>query len=252
MSKEAENVEWNNSILIFIWTKTLFICLSSSICVVLNSFLVAFIAVNKEFRNLKFSPVVFQAVADIIGPGVANFVYELRLLDEALKENRFMGLSRFIETNTSLRLFTYESCFLNFLRIILNEYTTGFCVLAVAFIRYALVCHPTRECLVNRLCLIIILGVLIVIAFISLCANAIHVFWSRPEMSNENYWLVDDYWLLKTTTLIKCDALLTRRSKRLIIEALTCFAIPAILSGEGRPKCTLLNAQNVSYTTSSS
>ena len=42
----------------------------SSLCIVLNTLLVIFIVVNKDFRNLKFCPMAIQAAADVIGPGM--------------------------------------------------------------------------------------------------------------------------------------------------------------------------------------
>ena len=50
----------------------------SSICIVFNILLIVAILSSKETRNLCFFPVVFQAVIDVLGPGIANIGYEIR------------------------------------------------------------------------------------------------------------------------------------------------------------------------------
>ena len=117
-----------NLVVVALLLKTIATCLSSLICVVLNSLLVVFLLTTNDFRNLKFSPVVIQAVIDILGPGVANFGYEILLYQQSQFNDLKKDLSRYLARETRISVETTASCVFTFFRVILNENTTGVCV----------------------------------------------------------------------------------------------------------------------------
>ena len=61
----------------------------SSVCILFNTILIVAILSSKETRNLYFFPVVFQAIIDVLGPGIANIGYEIRSYKQLLDQ---MGL----------------------------------------------------------------------------------------------------------------------------------------------------------------
>ena len=56
------------------------VCYLSAQCVVMNFILLSFLLVTKEYRKWMFYPVMFQALIDICGPGVANAIYEWKVV----------------------------------------------------------------------------------------------------------------------------------------------------------------------------
>ena len=58
----------------------------SSICIIFNTILVIAILSAKDTRNMYFFPVVFQAIIDVLGPGIANIGYEIRSYKQLLDQ----------------------------------------------------------------------------------------------------------------------------------------------------------------------
>ena len=116
--------------------------------ILMNTLLLTFLFSTPEFRSWQFFPLMMQATIDIIGPGVANLVYEWKLFNylPVLEENvkNFGYREAFIRnSNDLLTIYGPFECLIMSLRLLLNEYSTGFCLLATSFYRYLLVCHPT-------------------------------------------------------------------------------------------------------------
>ena len=210
---------------VFLWAKTIILSCSSVVCVVLNLLMILFFMLHKKFRALTFCPLIIQSLVDIIGPGIANIMFEVFLLDRALSQGSSnLGLAYWLEIKMT-RAVSPLDCALTFLRVLLNEYTTGPCVLATAYIRYALVCHASRKNLVEKQTLLTITFLVVVFAFIAVGANFAMIHFQRED----NVSLYQ--YMYPTETLERCDHILTRRSTRLVIEAIACFAVPAVLSG---------------------
>ena len=111
----------------------------------MNSFLIICILTLEDFKNWIFFPVCLQAAIDIVGPGfasIAHNVISLRSLRSKLENKEYFSsrdfeILKFVDGNLG--------CSLTFFRSILNEYTSGLCVLVSAFLRYCLICHPTAS-----------------------------------------------------------------------------------------------------------
>ena len=80
----------------------------------------------------------------LIGLGIANMIYETLVYKQV--ETRYeLGIDRKLVLMAFLsRLRNFNGCILSLFRVVLNEYSTGFCLLATAYVRYVLVCHPTN------------------------------------------------------------------------------------------------------------
>ena len=138
-------------------TKMILTLSSSVFCFVSNFALLIFLFMDKEQRSLIYFPLMLQAFVDIIGPGIANAIYEVRLYpsfsysvgfwnDENVASELFQWLLRDSINQVPGKV----GCFSNLLRQLLNEYTTGVCVALSAFYRYILVCHPTKNFLKKK------------------------------------------------------------------------------------------------------
>ena len=130
LDSENEKYLWDDSVETIFAVKHYSSLLLSALCVFLNSLLVLFLATNKSFRDMKFFPLALQAVVDIIGPGVANFVFEVRSYQKTMD---ILRLSTSRGDSTSLRALENfatviggdTGCLLALLRMVLNEYATG-------------------------------------------------------------------------------------------------------------------------------
>ena len=148
----------------YLWT-TIWSVFGSVICIVLNFSLIIWIFTIEDFKNWVFFPVGLQAVIDIVGPGFSNIAYNVisfGLLQDGLEYDDYMLSGDFVElTFVDGKL----GCTLTFFRSIMNEYTTGLCVLASAFFRYCLICHPTAKVSTpenfRRLSLVLVFAILI-------------------------------------------------------------------------------------------
>ena len=127
--------------------------------IIMNTFLLLFLFSYKEFRSWMFFPLMMQATVDIIGPGIANMIFEWKLyfhwpvLADAFDYITYGDYSEPVITDeVSLQVLPGPfACVLMHLRSLLNEYSTGYCLLATAFFRYLLVCHPSVK-LTTRFC----------------------------------------------------------------------------------------------------
>ena len=117
--------------------------------VIMNFLLLTFLFTAKEFRNWQFFPLMMQASVDIMGPGISNLIFEWLLnrqwpvIEDYLTDNVFLRRPLIKESYTMQTIYGIFPCFLMQLRCLLNEYSTGYCLLVTAFYRYLLVCHPT-------------------------------------------------------------------------------------------------------------
>ena len=219
---------WSKCVSVFLWSKTVILSCSSVVCVVLNLLMILFFVLHKKFRRLTFCPLMIQSLVDIIGPGIANIMFEVFLLDRALSDGSpNWGLAYWMEFKMT-RGISLMDCILTFLRVSLNEYTTGTCVLATAYIRYALVCHASRKNLVEKKTLLAISFLIVFIAVIAVGGNLAVVLLQTEENISLYEYTAERQ---RQKLLERCDHILTRRSTRLLIETITCFAVPAVLSG---------------------
>ena len=156
-------------------------------CVFLNLLLILFIFMNKEFRSLNYSPVVIQALSDIIGPGVANLIFESRVhkkLNDIVSRPNYEDSPHNFETLEKLtRIKGGAACILGLLRMFLSEYTTGPCILATAYNRYASACHPTKQLLTKPVLRAIIISILMFTAFAFLANFSHMIFISLKDYS---------------------------------------------------------------------
>ena len=131
----------------------------------------------EEFRKWDFFPICFQASVDTVAPGIGNLIYEIlsykNFLSEARKEE--LEIQNKFSVTKLLEISDLESqlgCVLTYLRSILNEGSTGLCILATAFIRYTLVCHPTSNYLTD-IKLRLIAGLIVVLSCLPLVGNLV-------------------------------------------------------------------------------
>ena len=119
--------------------------------VAFNMLLIGFLLSQKDIRSWTFFPVIMQGFIDICGPGIANLIYEWKLMAkynanaEKFASDNYWGSPyvpiREFESFNQVR--GLLGCVLLELRTFVNEYSTGFCLTVTAFVRYMLVCHPS-------------------------------------------------------------------------------------------------------------
>ena len=227
----ADYKEWDQDDLVRMFAvKTAISCSMSLICIIFNSLLLLFFAFEKSFRKLNFCPVVAQAVIDLLGPGLANFVYEIWSYATvsgdfghwAVVVFEVKGIEFSLVEGIS-RLRNWPGCFLSFLRILMNEYTTGMCVLATSLIRYLLICHPTTTLPENKVFLLSLLAVIIGSGLIAMLINF-------GSMSMHYLTSSRDYFKM-TDFIVNCDTIYYRKTARIVFESVMCLAIPATPSG---------------------
>ena len=127
--------------------------------IIMNTFLLLFLFSYKEFRSWLFFPLMMQATVDIIGPGIANMIFEWKLYfhwpaisDDFDYASSVDESEPLIIDDVSLQVLPGPlGCVLMHLRSLLNEYSTGYCLLATAMFRYFLVCRPNFK-LTTRFC----------------------------------------------------------------------------------------------------
>ena len=224
-------LEWEREPIVRAFTvKTMITCFMSFLYIVFNSLLFTFLLSKTEYRNLQFFPVFVQTAVDILGPGAANLVYEViayRGITD-LSTNRVMSLS-LVSRGIHLgmledysRVHDVNGCILTFFRSLLNEYTTGLCVVATAFIRYILICRPTSTLFNDKKALI---GIAIAIVLGGVSALLV------------NFILMAAHFLEKMTSYDrmrifyeKCEAVSHRQTTRLVLESCLFFGLPALSS----------------------
>ena len=177
---------------------------SSIFCSVLNFMLLVFLFMDKEQRNLIYFPLMLQALADIIGPGAANAIYEVKLYPKFIEEIEFqiraggrIQISQSFLANEINQVDGKEGCFTNLLRQLLNEYTTGVCVALSAFYRYILVCHPTKQILTPKVLLTITMSALACLLMAS-ATVVVDLILNCPLRSCEPYETLLAYCVSKT------------------------------------------------------
>ena len=120
----------------FLW-KAVGSCMLSVSCIFLNLSLIVFCLTEKELRDLKFLPLCIQAATDLIGPGVANFMAEVRGYNMVREVKKTFKFSLIFLLKSSENVFersmhgsenSYSGCIIIFLRSMLNEYSTGWCI----------------------------------------------------------------------------------------------------------------------------
>ena len=92
-----------------------------------------------------------QCFIDICGPGVANVIYEWKLMPKYNAEAKFLA-GVYPRASPYVRIEEFESFHridgllgrvLMELGTFLNEYSTGFCLTTTALVRYLFVCQPS-------------------------------------------------------------------------------------------------------------
>ena len=104
--------------------------------------------------------------------------------------------------------------------------TSLFYVAAAAFIRYALVCHPTKKSLVSNKLLWLIVAATLIIAILSVASNLLLIFWDHITLSPDSDVIAD----IKVA-LINCDLLYSRSTARVTADLILCLLLPAAISG---------------------
>ena len=145
----------------------------------MNTLLLTFLISTPEFRSWQFFPLMMQATIDIVGPGFANLVYEwqifkyLPVLEEKIIELFSCSPASIRNSNDLLTIYGTLECLIMNLRCLLNEYSTGFCLLAVSLYRYLLVCHPTFT--VNQRFYKTVAGLLVSVLVLSVLGSIFHL-----------------------------------------------------------------------------
>ena len=153
--------------------------------ILMNFFLLLFLFSNKEFRKWLFFPLMMQATVDIVGPGIANMIFEWKLyyhwpvISDAFEyQISFDYNDPVIADGESLQVLPGSfACVLIHLRSLLNEYTTGYCLLATALFRYILVCHPNVNLTAKFYKKVAV--ALVSIPFIALFVSTVDLFFNR-------------------------------------------------------------------------
>ena len=166
------------------------VCYLSAQCVMMNVILLSFLLMTKEFRKWMFYPVMFQAFIDILGPGIANTMDELGLVQHMYeyrdKNVLKIGFNKAFLSGFDdlLHASTAFSCIVTYLRVLINEYSTGFCILITAFYRYVLVCHPAMK-LSRKLCVSLSLSVTAITA-IGVIGGTLDLLFNKVSYVNSN------------------------------------------------------------------
>ena len=138
----------DNSFMAVMKAKQYISCFLSAYCILGNVQLLAFLLTTEELRSWQLYPVMLQAFTDILGAGIGNLVYEIKVFSNlaAFRDNMYSDKASYRvpvrKLYQALVFVSTEGCILTYLRILLNEYSTGLCVVTTAVYRYVLVCHP--------------------------------------------------------------------------------------------------------------
>ena len=220
---------------------TAFTVCGSISCTLLNLFLIYCLLTIDEFKSLLFFPIGLQAAVDALGPGVSNMIYSLVSHFRMRKEFLDYGTS-YLEYN-NMAFYYFEStvmligetgCVLTFFRSILNEFSTGLCVLASAFIRYCLICHPTREIFTRKVKRAFSIALVVAILILVLANMADMSINYRPVVVDTGHYL-EDYYNTTFDLLVENCSQFTRRNNkenlRLLWDVAVCLVVPAIPTG---------------------
>ena len=221
----------------YLWS-TIFAVFGSTTCLALNAYLIFCLFTVVDLKNLFFFPVGVQAAIDAIGPGLANIVY-LCLSTRQMRVNLpdpedYEDYRSYISHSTiqfDVILYSHIGCVLTFLRSILNEYGTGVCVLASAFIRYCLVCHPTTNIL-TELRMKLLCVTLTVVILVPLFVNTWLMLVNTPR--TVLFLMIEGGFSKKDNFLRNCCTFNLRsihEDPSLILSLVLCLGIPAIVTG---------------------
>ena len=165
----------DDAVLGFMKTKQLMEIGLSSISIVYNILLIVFLLKTDEFHSWAFFPIMMQAFVDIIGPGIANIVFECqlttRMREFIVQQTRTNSIPFLLPRDFVLfnSLSGIPQCLLVYLRVLLNEYTTGCCMVATAVFRYLSVYQPTWH-IKQKLCPRVAIAIVSVVFVASLAS----------------------------------------------------------------------------------
>ena len=125
---------------------------------------------------------------------------------------------------------TILGCVLTYLRSILNEGSTGLCILATAFIRYILVCHPTSNYL-SDIKLRLIAGLIVVLSCLPLVGNWVDMKFNFFDIRAGDYEDKGFFFYHDSKFVYRCVGFYYRRARRILIEASVFMIVPWMLSG---------------------
>ena len=215
---------------------TIFSAVFSCICMFLNLSLILIVIGSPEMRNMTFFPVGFQAAVDFIGPGLANLVYEVQAylnfnekhLTNAKDYAPMFDDGKYYLTKFFLNseVFGLSGCILLFGRILLNEYSTGICILATALIRYLLVCHPTSSFL-NAKKLKVMAILIVGLTTLALAANIFEMVYRETE---DTFQASVPKHAIQGPNYNNCVLTLDRKALRVSIEGFFLFLLPVTIS----------------------
>ena len=143
-----ETFELSENYFVFLTIRRSATIVLSAMSTILNFFLLLNLLLDKESRTWDFYPIILQAFCDMIGPGVANIIHEVRntALQDHIEKADYQFLMGRIPLSRLGAFYSSESvldCVLNYMRVFLNEYSTGLCICATGLLRYLYICHPT-------------------------------------------------------------------------------------------------------------
>ena len=159
----------------------------------MNTLLLTFLFATPEFRSWQFFPLMMQATIDILGPGLANLVYEwkvfhhLPVLEERIIKQVGFSPAFLRNSNDLLTIYGTLECLIMNLRCLLNEYSTGLCLLATSLYRYLLVCHPTFT--IGPRFYKFVAGLLITIVFLSVLGSIFHLLFFKEYGDVRNIYI---------------------------------------------------------------
>ena len=225
----------DNSFLNMMMTKATISCVLSLSCILLNFSLLVFLLQTKEFRDWKFFPLCYQASIDLIGPGFANFAFEIISYRATSLFTSYWGEQVLVLANKPTNLLEIAfmnditACVLNFARMMLNEFTTGVCIGTTAFIRYVLICEPTSTFLTDN----VLKGVSSAIILWTIVATVVNCLFFQFSIFKKSHNFLEYSQTHGTdNTFIKnCMLFVDRRNAKVSLDWIIFMVVPAIASG---------------------
>ena len=114
----------------------------------------------------------------------------------------------------------------------LNEYSTGICVTACAFIRFCNVCYPTDNILTRKV-LFIIAAVIIIYPFLAMGVNFLFMgLMIYPRVASKKSPIESVLEVVGGIHMFlhNCASFQVRHSLRLFLDCLVCLVVPGLLS----------------------
>ena len=119
-------------------------------------------------------------------------------------------------------------CLLTMFRSVLNEYSTGLCILASAFMRYCLICHPNRQILTPQFLRILSCSLVMLILIpigLNVWSMSVH-FWMADQVKDQTKSTFERFLRNCSNFTIRTNA----EHFRLLWDILACLGVPASLS----------------------